>query len=145
MALTILRKCSISISSLFVSYVWKLKQCFTSIILCDMASCTGLVNRYDCIVYGAIFVGVYRLKYHSKSEVLLYSCSLHRTLSSGRTPVFRHSAALINDLMIVTGGNGHNESSYSHAQECYSSEIQAYDIGGFRSSCVLIQGTERSL
>lgn len=56
--------------------------------------------------------------------------SSHRTLSSGHTPVFRHSASLINDLMIIIGGNVHNESS-SRIQECYSGDIQAYDIGLF--------------
>lgn len=62
--------------------------------------------------------------------------SSHRTLSSGHTPVFRHSASLINDLMIIIGGNVHNESS-SRIQECYSGDIQAYDIGLFVISFIV--------
>lgn len=54
-------------------------------------------------------------------------CS-HRTLSSGPTPVFRHSASLINGMMIVIGGNGHNESTSTRTQDCYSGKVQEYNV-----------------
>lgn len=32
-------------------------------------------------------------------------------------------------MMIVIGGNGHNESTSTRTNDCYSTEVQAYDIG----------------
>ncbi|MCP9266339.1 Kelch domain-containing protein family protein [Dirofilaria immitis] len=84
-----------------------------------------------------LIYGGYLLPYEGSlsrvsSTLIEYVCDnrecSHRTLSSGHTPVFRHSASLINDLMIIIGGNVHNESS-ARIQECYSGDIQAYDIG----------------
>ncbi|EFO22877.1 kelch domain-containing protein family protein [Loa loa] len=84
------------------------------------------------LIYGGYLLPYEGFLSRVSSTLIEYVCDSrecsHRTLSSGHTPVFRHSASLINDLMIIIGGNVHNESS-SRIQECYSGDIQAYDIG----------------
>lgn len=43
-------------------------------------------------------------------------------------PRFRHSAVLIDDIMLIFGGNSHNESTAQQVG-CYSSLLLAYDTG----------------
>lgn len=44
-------------------------------------------------------------------------------------PLFRHSAVILEGIMLIVGGNSHNESSKSRINDCYSSQILAFDIG----------------
>ncbi|XP_076062898.1 attractin-like protein dsd isoform X2 [Oratosquilla oratoria] len=43
-------------------------------------------------------------------------------------PRFLHSAVLTQGLMLVFGGNTHNDTSYSYGAKCYSADFLAYDI-----------------
>lgn len=61
-----------------------------------------------------------------------------RSLESGGLQRFRHTAVLIDDIMLIFGGNSHNEST-SQRSGCYSSSLIAYDTGIFRYCSVLIR------
>jgi hypothetical protein len=41
---------------------------------------------------------------------------------------FLHSAVISRGLMLVFGGNTHNDTAFSHGAKCYSSDFLAYDI-----------------
>lgn len=43
-------------------------------------------------------------------------------------PRFLHSAILFKGLMLVFGGNTHNDTAYSYGAKCYSADFLAYDI-----------------
>ncbi|XP_069986395.1 attractin-like protein 1 isoform X2 [Penaeus vannamei] len=43
-------------------------------------------------------------------------------------PRFLHSAVLFKGLMLVFGGNTHNDTAYSYGAKCYSADFLAYDI-----------------
>lgn len=43
-------------------------------------------------------------------------------------PRFLHSAVLVEGLMLVFGGNTHNDTAYSYGAKCYSADFLAYDI-----------------
>lgn len=85
------------------------------------------------LIYGGYMPPNDASSYSTITDTLVeYTCDsqkcFHKTLSSGLMPVFRHSASLINGIMIVIGGNGHNESTSTRTQDCYSGAVQAYDV-----------------
>ena len=41
---------------------------------------------------------------------------------------YLHSAVASHGLMIVYGGNTHNDTSFSHGAKCYSADLIVYDI-----------------
>ena len=41
---------------------------------------------------------------------------------------YLHSAVASSGLMIVFGGNTHNDTSVSHGAKCYSADVLAYDM-----------------
>ncbi|XP_045109303.1 attractin-like protein 1 isoform X1 [Portunus trituberculatus] len=43
-------------------------------------------------------------------------------------PRFLHSAVLVEGLMLVFGGNTHNDTAYSYGAKCYSADFLAYDV-----------------
>lgn len=43
-------------------------------------------------------------------------------------PRFLHSAVLVGGLMLVFGGNTHNDTAFSYGANCYSADFLAYDI-----------------
>ncbi|CAL4137219.1 unnamed protein product, partial [Meganyctiphanes norvegica] len=43
-------------------------------------------------------------------------------------PRFLHSSVLVGGLMLVFGGNTHNDTAYSYGAKCYSADFIAYDI-----------------
>ena len=45
---------------------------------------------------------------------------------------YLHSAVIISGLMLVFGGNTHNDTSMSYGAKCYSSDFLAYDMGSFQ-------------
>ena len=47
-------------------------------------------------------------------------------------PRYLHSAALLGRLMLVFGGNTHNDTSAGRVTKCYSSGFMAYDLGTSR-------------
>lgn len=49
----------------------------------------------------------------------------HTSSSSYR---YLHSAVASSGLMIVFGGNTHNDTSWSHGAKCYSADVLAYDM-----------------
>uniref|UniRef100_A0A0N5AIM8 CUB domain-containing protein n=1 Tax=Syphacia muris TaxID=451379 RepID=A0A0N5AIM8_9BILA len=85
------------------------------------------------LIYGGFMASSEIGKKPSGSNSLVeYRCNnktcTHKTLKSGLSPVFRHSASLINRMMIVIGGNGQNETAAHSALKCYSDIVQQYDI-----------------
>eukprot|EP00096_Caligus_rogercresseyi_P010713 TRINITY_DN3998_c0_g2_i1.p1 TRINITY_DN3998_c0_g2~~TRINITY_DN3998_c0_g2_i1.p1 ORF type:complete len:1325 (+),score=211.17 TRINITY_DN3998_c0_g2_i1:165-4139(+) len=50
---------------------------------------------------------------------------LHQPSNSFR---YLHSAVISQGLMIIYGGNTHNDTSWSHGAKCFSSDLLAYDI-----------------
>lgn len=48
-------------------------------------------------------------------------------IASSGIPLFRHSAALIDGIMYIMGGNNHNESTTVRNTNCYSNQIFAFD------------------
>lgn len=44
-------------------------------------------------------------------------------------PLFRHSAVVMNGIMLIFGGNGHNETSKLRQNDCYSNQLLAFDTG----------------
>uniref|UniRef100_A0AC35U8Y0 CUB domain-containing protein n=1 Tax=Rhabditophanes sp. KR3021 TaxID=114890 RepID=A0AC35U8Y0_9BILA len=48
-------------------------------------------------------------------------------LNRSQKSVYKHSAVLLNDIMIIFGGNAHNESSFKKDSQCLSQNILAYD------------------
>ena len=42
---------------------------------------------------------------------------------------YLHSAVIMEGLMMVFGGNTHNDTSMSYGAKCYSTDFVAYDIG----------------
>ncbi|CAA9993815.1 unnamed protein product, partial [Nesidiocoris tenuis] len=77
---------------------------------------------------------VARFASHYRRRVVQYGrhdlhLRLYRTLlSSGTSARFLHTATFVNGLMIVFGGNTHNDTSQSQGAKCYSSEVLAYDV-----------------
>ncbi|XP_071089503.1 attractin-like protein 1 [Haliotis cracherodii] len=49
-------------------------------------------------------------------------------LKNSGSPRYLHSAVIMNGLMLVFGGNTHNDTSVSYGAKCYSSDFMAYDI-----------------
>ena len=49
-------------------------------------------------------------------------------LNPSQSPRNLHSATIINDLMLVYGGNGYNASHYNSGDRCFSSQFLAYEI-----------------
>ena len=42
---------------------------------------------------------------------------------------YLHSAVIIDGVMLVFGGNTHNDTSYASGDRCFSADTLAYDIG----------------
>lgn len=61
-------------------------------------------------------------------------------LASSGTVRYLHTAVFLGDLMIVFGGNTHNDSAISHGAKCYSPDFLAYDPGNpnFFSEVLLV-------
>lgn len=51
--------------------------------------------------------------------------TLHSSSGSFR---YLHSAVMSRGLMIVFGGNTHNDTSFSHGAKCFSADLVVYDI-----------------
>uniref|UniRef100_A0A0A9YMG1 Attractin n=1 Tax=Lygus hesperus TaxID=30085 RepID=A0A0A9YMG1_LYGHE len=49
-------------------------------------------------------------------------------LTAGPSARFLHTGTFLNGLMLVFGGNTHNDTSQSQGAKCYSSEVLAYDV-----------------
>ena len=61
--------------------------------------------------------------------LLIYCVFEFRTiLRNSGSPRYLHSAVILNDVMLVFGGNTHNDTSVSFGAKCYSTDFLAYDI-----------------
>ncbi|ESO82825.1 hypothetical protein LOTGIDRAFT_108840, partial [Lottia gigantea] len=49
-------------------------------------------------------------------------------LRKSGSPMYFHSAIITNGLMLVFGGNTHNDTSVSHGAKCYSTDFMVYNI-----------------
>lgn len=49
-------------------------------------------------------------------------------LSSAPSARFLHTASFLNGLMLVFGGNTHNDTAHSHGAKCYSNDFLVYDV-----------------
>ena len=52
----------------------------------------------------------------------------HGLIGNTATHRYLHSAVISRGLMIVFGGNTHNDTSWSHGAKCFSSDAMVYDI-----------------
>ena len=73
-------------------------------------------------------------------ELLLYVCVCvcvcREILESSGQYKYLHSAVIMGGLMLVFGGNTHNDTIHSHGAKCYSTDFMAYDIG--RPQCCIV-------
>jgi hypothetical protein len=63
------------------------------------------------------------------NNVLHNLCACRTILPSSGHQRFLHSALILNGLMMVFGGNTHNDTQYSQGAKCQSSDLLAYDLG----------------
>ncbi|KAI6177440.1 hypothetical protein M3Y97_00907400 [Aphelenchoides bicaudatus] len=79
-------------------------------------------------VYGGFNAPLNSYSYSITDDLLMYDTNADTwtTLESPGKPRFRHSAVSINGIMLIFGGNSHNESTAQQAG-CYSSSLIAYD------------------
>lgn len=49
-------------------------------------------------------------------------------LRSNQLPRYLHTAVIVDGMMIVYGGNTHNDTSISLGAKCYSPDLLLYDI-----------------
>lgn len=49
-------------------------------------------------------------------------------LTSAPSARFLHTASFLNGLMLVFGGNTHNDTAHSHGAKCYSHDFLVYDV-----------------
>lgn len=47
---------------------------------------------------------------------------------------YLHSAVIISGVMLVFGGNTHNDTSLSNGAKCFSADFLAYDIGMYNEN-----------
>jgi len=52
-----------------------------------------------------------------------------RVLRPSHQSRYLHSAVLLGRLMLVFGGNAHNDTSAGRSTKCYSSSFMVYDLG----------------
>lgn len=83
-------------------------------------------------IYGGYNQASQEAAYNISDELLVYdpeSETKWENLGSGGTRLFRHSAAIVDQQLVIVGGNSHNESTSVRDSECFSSKVFAYDIG----------------
>ncbi|TMS36219.1 hypothetical protein L596_003438 [Steinernema carpocapsae] len=82
------------------------------------------------IIYGGYNAPPATFTYAISDQIILFNYLRQSwtVLKNTKVPLFRHSVSLINGIMIVVGGNGHNESNPSSRTDCYSSQIYAFDV-----------------
>ncbi len=70
----------------------------------------------------------------------LFVCSVRifcrRILQSSGQYKYLHSAVIVSGLMLVFGGNTHNDTSMSQGAKCYAADFLAYDMGELCSVCL---------
>uniref|UniRef100_A0A914Z1N9 Laminin EGF-like domain-containing protein n=1 Tax=Panagrolaimus superbus TaxID=310955 RepID=A0A914Z1N9_9BILA len=81
-------------------------------------------------IYGGYNQASQEAAYNISDELLMYNPETEEweNLGSDGTRLFRHSAAIVDQQLIITGGNSHNESTSVRDSECFSSKVVAYDI-----------------
>ena len=69
----------------------------------------------------------------------LFPLNVYRKIlrSSGQYK-YLHSAVIISGLMLVFGGNTHNDTSMSYGAKCYSADFLAYDMCEYLISLRLV-------
>lgn len=62
-----------------------------------------------------------------------------KSLKRSGVPRYLHSAILLGNVMLVFGGNSHNDTSQSHESmlPCFSMDFLAYDIGELKQVSLL--------
>ena len=66
-----------------------------------------------------------------RAVYFFYLLQFRKILRSSGQYKYLHSAVIISGLMLVFGGNTHNDTSMSYGAKCYSSDFLAYDMGLF--------------
>lgn len=86
-------------------------------------------NEIGILVYGGYNAPVNSYTYSISDELLLYYPEKQSWINLGNygIPLFRHTAAVLDGVMLLIGGNSHNESSASKKKDCYSDQILAFD------------------
>uniref|UniRef100_A0AC35GR58 Attractin n=1 Tax=Panagrolaimus sp. PS1159 TaxID=55785 RepID=A0AC35GR58_9BILA len=82
-------------------------------------------------IYGGYNQASQEAAYNISDELLVYNPEKEDwepPLIPGGTRLFRHSATIADQYLIITGGNSHNESTSVRDSECFSSKVLVYDI-----------------
>ncbi|KAL3095437.1 hypothetical protein niasHS_007536 [Heterodera schachtii] len=81
------------------------------------------------LIHGGYNAPINSYSYSISDELLLYEPKrqIWNNLGSFGAPLFRHSAVILDGIMLLVGGNSHNESSTTRKKDCYSEQIYAYD------------------
>ncbi|XP_069140084.1 attractin-like protein 1 isoform X2 [Argopecten irradians] len=95
----------------------------------------GHTSVYDPVTKMIYMYGGYHSDTHPNYQLTdqMYAFIPHQRkwmiLRSNGSPRYLHSAAILNGLMFVFGGNTHNDTSISYGAKCYSSDLMVYNIG----------------
>ncbi|KAI1731926.1 kelch motif domain-containing protein [Ditylenchus destructor] len=81
------------------------------------------------LLYGGYNAPLNGYSYAISDELLLYDPTEQNWISLGSTglPLFRHTSVLLDGIMLIVGGNSHNESSRARQNDCYSNQVLAFD------------------
>nr|CAD2183168.1 unnamed protein product [Meloidogyne enterolobii] len=82
------------------------------------------------LVYGGYNAPLSSYTYAITDELILYNPTkqIWTHLGNYGVPLFRHSAVLMDDgVMLLVGGNSHNESSTTRKNDCFSGQVHAFD------------------
>lgn len=61
---------------------------------------------------------------NDEGYILIY----RKLVSPAPVPRFLHSAVVSEGLLLVFGGNTHNDTAFSYGAKCYSADFLAYDL-----------------
>ncbi|XP_052255440.1 attractin-like protein 1 isoform X1 [Dreissena polymorpha] len=80
-------------------------------------------------VYGGYISGDSTTQYSLTDKLLSFNplTSVWRIHAGSGSPRYLHSAVFLGEIMLVFGGNTHNDTSISYGAKCYSPDFLAYD------------------
>lgn len=82
------------------------------------------------LIYGGYTRTSQEPAYNISNDLLLFDISTKtwEMLNNGMEKVFHHTSVVIDDQLIIIGGNKHNESSNIRSNNCFSDQVISYDI-----------------
>ncbi|WAR22177.1 ATRN1-like protein [Mya arenaria] len=90
---------------------------------------TSVLYGGEIYVYGGYIAGVSGTQYSLTDRLYSFNPvnSTWKILASSGSPRYLHSAVFLGELMLIFGGNTHNDTSISYGAKCYSPDFMAYD------------------